>query len=123
MPPWFCTPFFGGEYNKIGILLLKDKAQAFYLAPVFCAAFHNINSCGFDAGVAEKVRQLCYIPGSRRKGLGEQMPEVVGKDLPLVHPRPGTESLEAPARCWSGPRAGPVRVTKTGPAVIPLERQ
>ena len=69
---------------------------------MLCAALHDIDSCCLHAGVAQKVRQLCYVFLQRIKGPGEEVAEVVGEDPPGLHPRCLTEMVQLP------PDVGPV---------------
>ena len=58
-------------YNKIGTLLSDNQVELFHKPLVLRTAFHNIDSGGFDAGVAEKVRQLCHVLVQAVKCLGK----------------------------------------------------
>ena len=81
------TAFFSvfGAFVITKCVFLNHKAEAFHLPLVFLTALHNIDSRGFDAGVAQKVRQLCYILFLPIVGHGEQMSEIVRKHLLRVH--------------------------------------
>ena len=64
---------------------LYDKAKLFYPAFVFLAALHNINSCGVDTGMTEKVSQFCYIPFHPIECHGEQVAKIVRKHFAAVY--------------------------------------
>ena len=60
---------------------------------MFCAGFHDINSCRLDAGMTEQVRQFRDIFFEVVKCPRKQVPQVVGKDLAGFHSRLCTQSL------------------------------
>lgn len=49
--------------------------------------FHHINTSSFDAGVSQKIRQLCYILFQVVKADRKQVPEVMRKNLLRIHTR------------------------------------
>ena len=62
--------------------------------------FHHINTSSFDAGVSQKIRQLCYILFQAVKADRKQVPEVMRKNLLRLHTRRLAQPLHfAPDVC------------------------
>ena len=53
----------------------------------------QVDAGGLDAAVAQDVRQLGHVPADPVERPGEQVPQVVGKDLGGLHPGPGAQRL------------------------------
>ena len=71
-----------------------DKAELFHLTLVFLAALHNINSCGVDTGMTEKVSQFCYIFLRPVERHGEQAAKIVREHFPAVYARLRAQPLK-----------------------------
>ncbi len=56
----------------------------------------QVNSGGFDAGVAQHIRQLHDIFTCVIENRGKQMPQVVGEHLGGHHPRRFAQALHLP---------------------------
>ena len=60
---------------------LCDQPQPFQLFGVFRAGGHQIDPRSIDGGVPQNVRQLHDVPAGFVEDPGEEMAQVVGKDL------------------------------------------
>ena len=65
------------------------ETQAVDLALVLPTAGAGVDPGGVDAGMAQYVRQADDIPFHSIKKPGKQVPQVMGEDLLLRHPRRG----------------------------------
>ena len=70
---------------------LHDKTKTLHLPLMLCAALHDIDTGRINAGVAKEVSQFRYILLQLIEDNGEQMPEVMGKDLAWFHIGGGTQ--------------------------------
>ena len=62
-----------------------DEAELFHLPLVLRATFHDINAGGVDAGVTEDVSQFRYILLHPVERHGEEVAEVMRKNLAAAH--------------------------------------
>ena len=53
--------------------------------PVFLSCGHQVDTSGFNAGMAQDVRQLCNVLVDPVINRGKQMPEIMGKYLGGLH--------------------------------------
>ena len=53
--------------------------QAFHGLLVLDTRRNQVDSCGFDVGVAQYIRQLRDVLACLIEAAGEQMPQIVGK--------------------------------------------
>jgi len=60
---------------------------------MFHTGGNKVDTGGFDAGMAQYVRQLRHIPAGPVEGPGEEMPQIVGEHLGFLHPRTGADGL------------------------------
>ena len=95
-----CTP----DIMRImsGFLLLHHKPQSLNFSAVLGAGGHDVNACGVDAAVAQNVRQLGNVLFNAVKRPGEQLAQIVGKDLAGLHPPPLHRAFSYPTRYYSG---------------------
>ena len=63
---------------------------------------HNVDPGGVDAAVAQNVRQLGNVLFNAVKRPGEQLAQIVGKDLAGLHPPPLHRAFSYPTRYYSG---------------------
>lgn len=66
------------------------------------ASTHNVDPGGVDAAVAQNVRQLGNVLFNAVKRPGEQLAQIVGKDLAGLHPPPLHRAFSYPTRYYSG---------------------
>lgn len=59
----------------------RNKAQPFDLPGVFDSSGDKVDTCSFDTGVPQHIRQLRHIPAGAVEGPREQVPQIVGKDF------------------------------------------
>ena len=69
------------EEDKLTNLSLNDKPKAFELFCVLRAGGNEVNSRRFDRAVPENVRQAGDIVARVVEAAGEQVPQIVRKDL------------------------------------------
>ena len=69
---------------------------------MFCAGFHDINSCRLDAGMTEQVRQFRDIFFEVVKCPRKQVPQVVGEHLGGRYPRRRANGLHLRPDLLSG---------------------
>ncbi len=60
---------------------LHNKAKPFNLAAVFGAGSHDIDAGSVDGTVTKNVRQLGDVLFNAIEGTGEQLAQIMGKDL------------------------------------------
>lgn len=70
---------------------LYHQSQPFDFPAMLDASTHNVDPGGVDAAVAQNVRQLGNVLFNAVKRPGEQLAQIVGKDLAGLHPRRFTE--------------------------------
>ena len=63
----------------------EHQLQPFQLTPVFLSCGHQVDAGGFNAGMAQDVRQLCNVLVDPVINRGKQMPEIMGKYLGGLH--------------------------------------
>ena len=61
--------------------LSYDELHMLHFALMLCACRNNINASRVDACVSENISELGYILFNAVKGTGEEMAQVVRKDL------------------------------------------
>ena len=68
-----------------GLFFLYDQPQPLDLMTVLRAGGQQVDPSGLDGAVAQNIRQLHYVLTGPVKGPGEQVPQIVGKDLSRRH--------------------------------------
>ena len=72
---------------------LYNQIHLFQTRPVFASGGDDIHARGVDAAVSENVGELCDVLLEAVKGPGEQVPQIMRKDLVRAHPRRGAQRL------------------------------
>lgn len=67
--------FFGTKYE----FCLQEHMQPVQQSHVLCPGGHQIDSCGFKAGMPKYIREFRYVPACLIEGAGKKMAEVVRK--------------------------------------------
>ena len=95
---------FTTEYPVRGIIVsLEEKVQFIQLSPPGQPRLQGVDPGGVHAGVAQDVREAGQVPLGSVEGPGEQVPQVMGKDLPRRHSCLPAQALHLP------PQVGPVQ--------------
>lgn len=81
---------------------LYHQSQPFDFPAMLDASTHNVDPGGVDAAVAQNVRQLGNVLFNAVKRPGEQLAQIVGKDLAGLHPPPLHRAFSYPTRYYSG---------------------
>ena len=92
------------------------------LPPFFFAAAGSIDACRFDAAVSENVRKPHNVLELGVVRPGEQVAQIVGKNLLREHLRRLRQLLSI-FQMFERSRGLPVRVTNTLPLVMPRASQ
>ena len=64
---------------------LTEQSQPFQLPQMLRAGGQQVDPSGLDGAVTQNIRQLHYVLTGPVKGPGEQVPQIVGKDLSRRH--------------------------------------
>ena len=75
-------------------MVLQDEAELTELPPLFFSAAHRVNAGGVDAAVAKNVRETHNVLELRVMRPGEEVAQIVGKDLLCQHPRRLCQSFQ-----------------------------
>ena len=71
--------------NYVVSLFLYNQSQPLNFSPVLGSGGHDVDAGGVDAAVAQNVGQLGDVLFNAVEGAGEQLAEIVGKDLAGLH--------------------------------------
>ena len=84
------------------ILQLQDEPQPVHAADILNACGNEVNSGGFNAGMAQHIRKLHHVPAGFVERPGKQMAQVVGEHLGGRYPRPFEDGLHLRPNLTSG---------------------
>ena len=76
--------------------LLYYQPHIFHALTVFGAGGDNINSCGVDTAMTENICELCNILFNTIESAGEQVAQIVWKDLLRIYSRLLTKAFHFP---------------------------